>query len=133
LIIGAVCWAIFGAFTFQPAIHRNSTNALIYDGYVSVEIDRTRTTFCTSSPSRIIYKLADVQGQDLPIVLPTSSQALVWPELGRQKFVLLLAPLADIPPGVWQIKESQLDDCGGWAWLTGGREVITTSNEITVP
>lgn len=115
------------------AIQRNSTSVVIWNGYLGVVIDRTRTSWCNAQPSRTISTTAVINGVTFPFVLPVTSQSLVWPELGRQKFILGIGRVSDIPPGVWNINSTERVQCHWYDAITGGQIIRNAPVSVTIP
>jgi hypothetical protein len=131
--IGVMLTTTVTIFDTQPPIVRHNAAAVIYNGWVGLIEDRTRTDYCDVHPSRIMFENAAVNGEDIPVVLQLGSQGLVWPYLGHSRFMLMLMPASQVPPGVWNIVESGHEACHWWDFFTGGREVVYDPVRVVVP
>lgn len=111
---------------------RKSAYAIDYEGYLALVVDRQRNSTCNLHPNRIIYSLASINGQSIPVILPLGDQAIVWPFLGDRKFAVLIAKENEIPPGKWYAQTFLTDNCHWWNLVFGAKVEATSPIPVVI-
>jgi hypothetical protein len=134
VIISSLIGIFIGVVGFQaflianekpPVLDDRAPQLTRYGNYVGIVIDRTRTSYCSVHPNRIIFTTDTIDGATVPVVYPIPTIDFIWPHLGRVKLVVLVNIPRDLPAGHWQIQSIAYDDCHWYSGLFGNSLIVS--------
>jgi hypothetical protein len=131
IFIGVIGFQAFLIANEKPPVFDDQAPRLThYGNYVGIIVDRTRTSYCSLHPSRIMFSTDTIDGATVPVVYPIPTSNFIWPHLGRIKLVVLVPIPRDLPAGHWQIQSIAYEDCHWYSGLFGSPLVVSKPLEL---